>query len=546
MKLIRSLALLVAVGMATQSGVADERVDALVRQGELGAAVRVAATIEDPSERADALDAITAAVGPLSGIREGGEDATDRAATAGGGSADFGPIIDLIQSQTGGDTWQDIGGGDGQITPFDSGIRVDPRGVISKVSSQELAGQLEQLAAAARTVDVGADMAAPAEMRVVSLTRLEAAVSELLAEGTSVPKEMRSLAGLTAVDHVFVYPESGEIVIAGPAEGWEIRGDGRTVATQSGRPTLQLDDLVTVLRTFGPGGEGVFGCSIDPRRENVAELQKFVAQSQAGGSLRPAAVRRWVQQIDETLGKADVRVYGVPATSRVAHILVDADYRMKLIGLDELEGGPDVPGYFELLAQNRQFITGGLDALRWWMTMNYSAVRHDAGKTAFELVGEGVLCQSENQHLTAEGERVPTGTAEPLNREFAANFTAHYAQLCQRETVFADLEAVLDLALAAALIEHEGLDEAAGWDRGCFAADGAYRPAQYVAPATADAVVAHRVYNGRDIVVQAAGGVDADVMRVVTDGSMRDVDESVADEAAEAAATGDRWWWNAR
>ena len=61
--------------------------------------------------------------------------------------------------------------------------------------------------------------------------------------------------------------------------------------------------------------------------------------------------------------------------------------------------------------------------------------------------------------------------------------------------------------LVAALIQHEGLEARAGWDRGVFAVNGAFRPASYHAPREVDTVVNHRVYNGRDVVVQVAGGV---------------------------------------
>ena len=56
---------------------------------------------------------------------------------------------------------------------------------------------------------------------------------------------MRHLAGLSQISYVFVYPENGEVVIAGPAEGWRYNEYGMPVGVESGRPTLQLDDLVT-------------------------------------------------------------------------------------------------------------------------------------------------------------------------------------------------------------------------------------------------------------------------------------------------------------
>lgn len=562
MNLFKSLTCGLALSLSAGMLSANETVDRHLAAGEYAEAERVAAAIANPSERAMALTDVavaraatgfgSAAIATSRRIedRTVGHTAESEArrqdALAGGSQADFTEIIALIESQTGGDTWASLGTGEGEITQFDQGIRVDPAGMISKVANLD-AGELAELSQTVRTASLNDDMATPSPLRMISLTKLEEQVAGYMERGETVPATLQNLGGLTRVENIFTYPETGEIVIAGPGEPWAYDAEGRATGIESGRPTLQLDDLVTVLRTFGPNGQGVFGCSIDARPENIADLQKFLASQQ--GPLRPSAVKRWVQQIDETLGQADVRVYGVPAESRVAHVLVEADYKMKLIGLDLLDAGSDVPSYFDLLAQNREFINGGVDSLRWWMTMKYDAVRHSADRDAFEISGPGVLCQSENQFLTADGQQLATGQSEPVNQMFAKNFTENYSQLSERDDVFADLQGVLDLALAAALIDYEGLDTKANWDRGCFASTGAYQPSTSTPAVEADAVAHHRVYNGRDIVVQAAGGVEADIMSVVRDDSLRGVNprlETIADSAVAADTTNGRWWWDAK
>lgn len=561
MKLFKSLTCGLAVSLSCGLLSANETVDLHLAAGEYGAAERAASSITDAAERDAALRDVAvaraaagfgqAAVATSRRIEDrvaqhaAESEARREEALAGGSQADFTGLIQLIEEQTGGDTWQSLGG-EGTITQFDQGIRVDPTGMIAKVSELD-AGKLAELSKTVRKASLNDDMATPSALRVISLTRLEQEVAGCMERGEQIPATVQNLGGLTRVENVFVYPSTGEIVIAGPGEAWGYNAEGRAVGLESGRPTLQLDDLVTVLRTFGPQGEGVFGCSIDARPENVADLQKFLATQQ--GPLRPAAVKRWVEKIDETLGQADIRVYGVPAESRVAHVLVEADYKMKLIGLDLLDAGAEVPSYFDLLSQNREFVNGGVESLRWWLTMKYDAVRHSADRDAFEIAGPGVLCQSENQFLTAEGKQLATGQSEPMNQLFAKNFTQHYAELSQRDDVFADLQGVLDLALAAALIRHEGLDVKSNWDRGCFAASGGYQPAGATPAVEADAVANHRVYGGRDIVVQAAGGVVADVMSVVRDTSLRAENprlDSIADNAVAADNTNGRWWWDAR
>ena len=69
---------------------------------------------------------------------------------------------------------------------------------------------------------------------------------------------MMNLAGLKRVSHIFVYPETRDIVIAGPAAGWTTGAEGRSVSETDGSPILQLDDLVVALRNAYESG-GRFG-----------------------------------------------------------------------------------------------------------------------------------------------------------------------------------------------------------------------------------------------------------------------------------------------
>lgn len=467
---------------------------------------------------------------------------------AGGSGADFTELMALIRQESGGG-WLDDGLGEGTMSQFTSGVRVDPLGVLYQASKAEQSDRLSSLGVRARVADVNADMAQPSTLRLVSLTRLEQEVARRLASGQPVVESMRQMAGLYQVQYVFVFPEEREIVIGGPAEGWSYDGDGRAVGTNSGTPTLQLDDLVTVMRTFSDEGPRVFRCSIDPQPENIKKLQEFATASQQNGALRPSAVKGWARQLGETLGRQNITVDGVPADSRVARVIVDADYRMKLIGIGKLEGGSSIPDYFELLAKDPAVSGGSLDALRWWMTMNYDEVLHSPDRNSFEIRGSAVKCQSENEFLNAAGQRVATGKAEPINQLFANNFTEHFDELAARDPIFADMKGIFDLALVAALVNHEGIDEAINWDGGVFASSGAYQPLSYPAPQQCDSVVNHRVYNGKDIVVQVAGGVRADLMTVVRDESK--LKESprlaaVSDQSKAPELPAGRWWWDAK
>lgn len=466
---------------------------------------------------------------------------------AGGGTqADFTQLINLIESTVEPDSWQSTGG-QGSMGQYNTGVFVNPHGLLRTLTPQQRSELNTLLARRRRVPELHDDLSRGSPLRFVSLVRLERALAERLENGRPVPEAMRRLAGLTKLQYLVADPEERDVLIAGPAEGWLYDEDGRPVGRESRRPLLDLDDLVVVLRAFAPGGDGRFGCSINTRDANLKSVKQFVEASNSAGPLRSGQLGKWLKELHARLGLQDIVVHGVPADSHVARVLVEADYKMKLIGVDKYDGGPDIPSYFDLLRRSRQYAGAPLEALRWWLTMKYDAIATNSEHTAFEFVGQSVQVQSENQFVNAQGQHVPTGAAEPLNRAFAANFTRHYAALAMREPVFGDLSNVFDMALAAALLRQHALHERTGWNLTAFAPGGAYEAAIVVAPRVVESVINHRVYGGKDIVVQVAGGVQADVVAIARD-SQR-VRETAAFDApirhpARGAVPPDRWWWD--
>jgi hypothetical protein len=540
----------------------EGRVAEHLAAGEFGPALDQAAAVAHPQQQAELLQQVAAAqqqagalsaaqvtlrqiAAPQTRARAQGQSAQQQAQLSGGGGADFQSLMQLIQENTSGE-WEIVDGVGGTMTPFFTGVRVSPDGVLNRAATPDTTGNLAALGAQVRKASLNEDMAQSSALRLVSLRRLEAEVAQRLADGLPVPESMSRLAGLSRVQYVFVDAAAHDVILGGPAEAWQYNAEGQPVGVTSGRPTLQLDDFVTVFRTFARG-EADFGCSINTRDEGVKALQDYARQSQARGPISAGAgVRNWVNQLQRRLGRQDVVVWGVPGDSRVARVIVEADYRMKLIGIDKLDAGKSVPSYFDLLPLAMQKSPPAMEALRWWLQMKYDAVLHAPDRTVFEIQGPSVRCLSENQMLTEEGKHLPTGVAEPTNRLFAENFTNHYDELAKRDLAFADLRNVFDLALVAALIHHDRLDDQT--QLAAFSPTGGYRTTQYPVPREVDSVVNHRVYNGRDIVVQVAGGVRADLFAVVRDKEIARESATLAKVAPKASAPQlpvGRWWWDA-
>ena len=562
-----TLVLLSSAVAATAKPTITQTMDGHLTAGEFGPALQLANKVLNPQEKTRLLkriaDAQMKAGATRSAIRTlrsipvaeerqaaGRKQIRRWASAAGGSGANFGELINLIQNETSG-VWSDADGDPdgGGITQFESGIRVDPNGLLTRLTRTELTNRLKTLGIRARNADLNKEMARPSGLRLVSLTRLEQEIRRRMAEGKPVVETMKNLAGLYKIEYIFVFPENGEIVIGGPAAGWRYNEKGQPLAMDTGKPTLQLDDFVTVLRTFSTKGNNFFNCLIVPRKSGLKQARAVAEASQKRGPLSPAGTRAFVNRLRKALGQQDVVVNGIPRDSRVARVIVEADYRMKLIGINRVRAGSKIPSYFQLLARHPQKSQPALDALRWWLTMKYDAIVHSKNRNVFHIEGSSVLCQGVNEKITSDGRRIQTGKADPVNRMFASNFTAHYGELAKRDLIFADLQNVFDLSLVAALIHHEKLAQKAGWNSGVFAVDGKYRPASYEPIKTVMSVSNHRVYRGGSVVIQVAGGVRADLMSVVRNKKLRKTAPRLGSMLASAKAPKlpqGRWWWDVK
>ncbi|MFP6648440.1 MAG: hypothetical protein VB817_03205, partial [Pirellulaceae bacterium] len=118
------------------------------------------------------------------------------------------------------------GGGQGGGGGGGAGVIISPEGVL-QVRMIDPRLTLKRVAAARQQLEP--EVARPSKLRKISLTRLEAAVAQQLEAGQQLTNDMIYLAGMTRIQNVFLYPETGDIVIAGPAEGFFIDPSGRPI-----------------------------------------------------------------------------------------------------------------------------------------------------------------------------------------------------------------------------------------------------------------------------------------------------------------------------
>jgi hypothetical protein len=425
-----------------------------------------------------------------------------------------------------------------------SGVAVDADGVVRRLTVSDHTGMLARERAHQAVARIGADVAQPNTLRKVSLTRLMHQVKQAIAEGHGPDEAMQHLAGLTRIQYVFYYPETKDIVLAGPSEGWFEDEAGRVIGLESGQPVLELQDLVVAMRTFAPGKKSnpVVYCSIDATQEGLQRMQQFLSQiGQYGTSFDEQFI---VEGLRENLGLQTVTLGGVPASTHMAQVLVEADYRMKLIGI-----GLEVPpARIESYLSIASYATIAKNAMsRWWFVPDYQRIKMSEDGLAAELVGSGVKLVGEDEIVAADGTRQQTGTQNRASRKFTEMFTRQYTELAARAPVYGQLRNCVDLLVAAALLQQHDFYGKAGLELGVLGDESVYPVETYNAPKQI-ASAANYMWKGRHLATPVGGGVQIQAREALSKENL------IADEKGELAAArdgvnladlpADKWWWD--
>lgn len=426
------------------------------------------------------------------------------------------------------------------------GVSIDAEGVLESKMFAEPGGRIfaERVAALMRVHD--RDALKASKLRKVSLRRLEEAIERRLAVGEPLDDDMLRLAGLTRLQYVFVDDENHDVILAGPAERWIEDASGRYVGITSGRPILLLDDLLAALRTFAPDrpADSWVGCTIDPTQDGLRRLAEFqrTIPKVISDRERTQVGLRVRDGMRESLGLAEIRVFGLSPNTNMAHILVEADYRMKLIGIG-LEPPPVEMATFmsSLRSAQHQVLQ------RWWFTPNYECVRVTDDRMAMELVGQGVQLLSEEYAVTAEGRLEESGRQPSrASQLFTQAFTRKYPDIADRSPVYAQLRNMIDLLVAAAYLRNEAIFERAGWHPSTLMDEEQIAIETKLAP-TKTPCVANAAWKRSRLIAPAGGGVSIQANQALkAENLLEDSRGRLATLGQQQSVPADDevWWWD--
>ena len=426
------------------------------------------------------------------------------------------------------------GGGGGNNNNFNGfvnrvvgGVSIRPDGVLQAANQEEQTQALADLRA--RMIGPQGELAQPANRRLISLKNLQKVVLASLEQNQPLSEEVLFLGGLTRIENVLVYPERQDIVLAGPSEPWKIGPDGSVVGTKSGRPVLFLDDLLCAFRTVYSARKTGISVSIEPTEEGTVKLQRLLRQA---GQLVNTNPKLLESQMVAAFGPQQIKLDGVPADSHMARVILAADYRMKLYGMN-LAKAPvaGLPSYLEMVSQQ-----GNLSQLqsRWWMACDYSAIEHSQDRMAWKVTGPGIKTLTEREQVSSDGTYKQTGKADPVAKRWADLFTKKLDELATKDTVFGDLRNVMDMCIVAALIESQNLQSLSHCDlSGLIGDTSKVSLAKLETPASIDPQCSF-LHTVKGWVVTASGGVMVDSWEIASHLKANDA-------VANALESGAKW-----
>ena len=415
---------------------------------------------------------------------------------------------------------------------------IDSAGIIRTATvdeKQELANLMRVVVQAAE-----GQMAEPAELRMVSLKGLQQAIKDSHDSGGPLPESVSFLAGLQRVEYVFVDQENQDIVIAGPAEPWQLLDDGSVVGKVSGGAVLQLDDLIVAMRSVESARRGGISCSIEPTDEGRRRLQQLLRRIKLQAGQDPSM---YEESIKQAFGPQMINLTGVRPDTHFARTLVAADYEMKRIAMG-IVASPvkQLPSYLQMSKNARH---NASQNPRWWMACNYDAMRRSEDGLAWKLSGQGVKTETEQDLIEQDGSVTGAGRSDKLASLWANRMTENFEQLSKEMPIFADLRNVIDLTVVATLITQQRLDKKAGIDLTVLREENEYHsPGKFAEPKAVQPECSF-VHGSRGWTITASGGVDINGFVVV---EKQELDTTLADTKSDALATSDRrtWWWDHR
>lgn len=282
--------------------------------------------------------------------------------------------------------------------------------------------------------------------RAISLRK----VSDALTSGRSTVLEK-----LTRLDGYIVDRTNRDIILWGLDE--------------PDQPSLFAEDFVVALRAahgrYGVVRNGVNTIttpliSIDPVPEIFPRISAV--------NLRTSDGQEKFRQICAT--PQPVRIEGMPRNTRVAKTLVDADYRMKMVGQGavSLPIRAGFPSHWEVRVQkwkeavDRNRRVEGWHTRFWFQAGQFSHQASQDGDTVF-LDRAQVILNDEDQSVS-DSKLIASGRSDPITRAWVCAWSARMEDVYKAEPIWREMYNIFRHFAVARIMRDLGAIEQAGFD----------------------------------------------------------------------------------
>jgi hypothetical protein len=311
---------------------------------------------------------------------------------------------------------------------------------------------------------------------------------------------------------------------------------------ESGQPVVLLEDLVTALRAYAPGQQPtpVISVSIDPTQEGLKQMNQFLASVR--GRLQPSDARRLANGLKQNLGLQTVTFRGIPNTSHFARVLVEADYRMKLVGIGLEKLPVRMMSYVERANPN----TIAANAMeRWYFQPNYDGIAVSEDGMAMKIKERGVQLVGANERV-ANGRRTASGRVNKASQAFCQDFTKQFPEIAEKVRIYAELRQLIDVAIAAAYIQDQDFYGQAEWNMPLLMDESKFSIETYNAPDQVETAV-NAIWRGNNLMTPLGGGVQMKP-RTAFNKDHLVVDQGENNQAKQSAGPSNladgQWWWD--
>ncbi len=442
-------------------------------------------------------------------------------------------LLSSLYLLSGEELFAQFGGNNGGGFQNFGGIIIDGEGVLGTTRSKKVSKTaLKKLQEEFSKQQLDASVIEESEARTLSLKQLDAAVKEVLDSGEKIPASLRYLAGLQRIDYIVLDRNNEDVYIVGPAEGFAPGPTGQLVGVSSGRPPMQLDDLVVAIRST-LGGQSEMGVSIDPTDENMANLQNYIRRN--SNAVTTSVAQRRYQTMGKVLGNQVISIWGVPEDSHFALALAEADLRMKRIALGtEPSGVRGVQSHLSLL------IPQGNSLQRWWFVPDYETLGTNESRTVFEIKGKRAQLMAQEEIAGPNGQRNDAAFTRKTTEKFALLFTEKFDELANANTAFAKLQGLYDLSLVAAIVRSERPFGNDSPNISTLLNDERLPLESYPVPKFVKSSSTYRK-SSRGMLLGLIGGVTIRMNHVINN---TEVQPRLYEDRFQPGEKTDNWWWN--